>query len=416
MRAAFDRVSMTVAVSGDLIPFDYDQALRPTLGDVRIRRWFHELVHLWQLFGSGFLANLACDQIAAVVLDEGRPTVSRTDLLEAFARNDDVTGFSVLDLHETLARYWDIHVMNPVRILRDYAEDGLDVSGALTRAGLNWDDLQKAPVQDKTIGGQIMVDNDDTRTIRPYTGQAFDLAMLVEPTYTEPYRRMLAIFGSRESAVFFPLIGHFAMQTRRPSRLFIALIEELYSSGIRSTLAEQRDIHQMWRAVYPAVAELAFRMAPAFGGSALTPGWQVLISRAENRPVLRHYADLIRLALKMEGNLLDVALALPGDPQFRQLLASYYLPAATVFDNGSTHEASSMAKLVLVARMFGHGASFGGSEIEEIADQIAGQFDGVLTGDDLAREALDLRRRSAAVRSADFLASYGVTPSTPSIG
>ena len=66
MRAAFDRVSMTVGVSGDRIPFDYEQALHPTTGGPEIRRWLHELLHLCQLFGSGFLANLACNQLDVV--------------------------------------------------------------------------------------------------------------------------------------------------------------------------------------------------------------------------------------------------------------------------------------------------------------------------------------------------------------
>lgn len=412
MRAAFDRVSMTVGVSGDRIPFDYEQALHPTTGGPEIRRWFHELLHLWQLFGSGFLANLACNQLDAVVGDEGQSAIGQTDLLEAFARKDDISGYSALDLHESLARYWDIHVMSPVRILRDYAEDGMDVDGALARLGLTWNDLEGAPEVDQISSGLFWIDSPDTMTVRPYTGRAFDLAMMIEPTYTESYRRMLAIFGSLESVIYFPLIGHFALQTRRPERMFSAMVGELSSSDIRSVLEGKRDIHEMWRAAYPYLAELAWRMAPAYGGSALTPGWQVLIQRAENRPVLRHYADLTRLALQLHGSLLDVALALPGDPQFRQMLASYYLPAATVFDNGSTCEASSMTKYVLVARTFGNTAFFGSPGVEEIADQLSG----VLAADDLARKALDLRQRSAANRSTDFLISHGVTPGTPPIG
>jgi len=414
MRAVFDRVSMTTSVDGAYFPFEYEHALTPAqYADARVRIWFHELLHLWQVLGSGFLANLACDQMVA--LEEFERTGApgpMSNLVDRFAAKDVTTQFSAMDLHEALARFWEAHVLNPVYILRSYAERGMDIEEELRMRHLAWDDLLGEPTHGQPVAGQFTV-QDGTR---PYKDIAFDLLMTLEPAYAEPYRLMLSRFSSLESVIFFPLAGYFALQTPRPAPVFTALLNAVADSPLRSALhqaaVERRcDIHTLWRATYTPLQQLALLVAVRSGNGALTPGWQVLSGRAGNRPILRHYAELLAWVRSRKGALgADLALAVPGDPEFRRTLASYFLPAATIFDDGSHACApSSMTKLGLIMRDV---PGLAGSD--PAARPTVPQ--GLLDAEGLAQAAVELKRLAQAAAGRALLLSYGVTTNITATG
>jgi hypothetical protein len=407
MHAVFDRVSMTISVHGAAyFPFEYEHALKPgSYADLRVRVWFHELLHLWQVLGSGFLANLACDQVVAVEEFERSTPGPVSNLVDRFAAKDAGSGFSASDLHEALARFWEAHVLNPVHILRSYAERGMDVDAQLGQRNLTWDDLLGEPNRGEQVAGRFTVE----QGTRPYTDKAFDLLMTLEPSYAEPYRLMLSRFTSLESVIFFPLLGYFALQTPRPAQVFTALLHAVADSPLRSTLHREatdtrHDIHALWRAAYGPLWQLALDVAVSTGRGGLTPGWQVLAGRAGKRPILRHYVALLGWVRSLHGELgLDFALAVPGDPEGRRLLASFFLPAATVFDDGSYSRApSSMTKLGFIMR-----------NVPGLvpADSAASPSvpEGLLDAEVLAHAALEMRRIARAAARRALLAAYGVT-------
>lgn len=391
--AVFDRTSLSVRVSGPTIPFSYDNALKPvSVPDLRIRRWFHELVHLWQLFGSGYLANLALGQLDAV-LDSGKDP----SLLGAFRMKDRGAEFSAYDIHECLAQYWELHVLNPVAVLREKASEGVDIDGALEVHGLSWSDLERTPEVATLPNGTLLTDNSAAPTVTSYTGAGFDFAMLVEARYSAPYQFILSQFGSRVSAVLFPLVSHFALQTRRPQSMYAALIDRLAEESFGASLSSESDIHTLWRKAYPDIAAVAYQLAPIAAATAITPGWQLWPAWKSHSKLARHYAALIKLAYQIHGSGLDLALALPGDPEFRPILASYLLPAVTVFDDGTACEVSSMAKMCLAYRqMYPEGPLAEGCQ-------------DVLDADELAQESLAVRSIKEKWEAAGLLASYGLS-------
>src|SRR5262249_36847344 len=257
---------------------------------------------------------------------------------------------------------------------------------------------------DVRIGGGMLVDDPATGTVRPYSGRAFDVLMQIEDAYADPYRLMLRIVDSRDAAVLFPLVAHFALQTPHPVRMFAALAQTLTEPAGRLTL-DGGDIRALWRQSYPVVAGLAARVAVRSGNAALTPGRMVWRGRGRGNAVLEHYARLLELGWQLQGQLLDFAFATPRDPESRQLLPPLFLPAAPVFDGGHTHRSSAMATLALMARGAPGLAAEAGLDASYLESLGA-----VLSGEALAGQALRLRARVAAAQEAALLARYGLAP------
>lgn len=277
-----------------------------------VRAYVHEVLHFWQALSQGFITNLALQEWLDV--QEFKQSGALKDykgLLGRFAEPPKGAPFSAWELSESLCRYWDIHIMGPVRLLQERGE-------ALSSAG-----------------------ND----ARPYQAAEFDRLMTIEDAYAAPYRWALERWGSVASVLLFPIAGHFAMQTSRPVEVFLKVSENL------AVEAQQfrGSIHENWRTLFPKVRDATGSACFSLTGSILTPGWDVIRRSAlKESPIWRYYLRLLHTGAMTVGSIekLDFCFSLPGDPENRGILVSGFLPAVTLFRNGRWFGESDLAKFL----------------------------------------------------------------------
>ena len=421
MSYALDRISLTVTVDEDSFPFDYRYLWGPApFGKPALRKYMHEVLHFWQALSMGFITNLAFGEWGTLLDYErtGDPT-GRVALMRRFNEQNPEVGFSPRQLDEALCRYWDIHILNPVRILeQEHLADDARIREFRSRFG---DLLER---QDDS-GGEATLDLpawmteglDPARVqelARPkaYTGEAFDLLMQLEDDYASPYRLMLKHVGSKSSVILFPLVAYFSLQTRDPVRVFVDATNQL-AVTLNLNTERERSIHRLWRHVFPVVAQACTQSSTHLGIGPPTHGWVVMNRMAkEGHPIYGHYFQLLTLAREFWGSL-DFNFALPGDPQCRMSLAGFFLPPVTLFRDGRWIGESSFAKLALVYRNAGPELA----EMRQLPDPLTGSldsfatlgrksFDLVLDGAALADRAQELYRRAQQMRQAALRTRY----------
>jgi hypothetical protein len=165
--------------------------------------------------------------------------------------------------------------------------------------------------------------------------------MTIEDSYAEPYRRAIKLWGSEASVLLFPIVGYFALQTRRPADVFLQVANELGEPA--QQLAG--NIHGNWRKIFSEVRQVCERACMHFTGSLLTPGWDVIRrSTLRDSPVWQSYLQQLDVAMRILGgrDALDQHFALPGDPEYRGVLISAFLPAVTLFRDGRWAGASEL--------------------------------------------------------------------------
>lgn len=280
------------------------------------RTYVHEVLHFWQTLSQGFIANLAVEESLAIrEFRETGAAPTAQSMITRFSSIPKGTPFSPWELSESLCRYWDIHILGPVRLLKE-------------RAG--------EPVPD-----------DDA--IRPYSSPDFDHLMMIEDAYAAPYRWAIESWGSEASVLLFPLAGYFAMQTPKPVEVFLATGVKLKEM----TGQLRGSIHVNWRKIFAAVREECNAAAFRTTGILLTPGWDVIRrGRVKDSPLWKHYLALINLFARLqEKPMLDFSFALPGDPAVRGNLALAFRPAVTLFRDGRWLSQAPLGVMGLVSRV-----------------------------------------------------------------
>lgn len=82
------------------------------------RPLFHETLHFWQLLCSPYLARMIAAERAQLEIFEATNTVRQSTIYrEQFTRVDEEVGFSAEHLLESWARFWEIQVQTPARLL-----------------------------------------------------------------------------------------------------------------------------------------------------------------------------------------------------------------------------------------------------------------------------------------------------------
>lgn len=344
---------------------------------------FHETVHYWQQVGQGFPAKLVEEDWerlqhfeAAGALDEvGK---YRREFMCKHAGH----GFSVHDLHESLARFWDVHVIGPHRVL--------ELEFADPRRRL--DDFFRAQYFALKERGMIVHPEHGG-----YSDLAFDMAMeAAAGSYALPYLYVRERFNSVVTGAVFPLAGHFALQTARPVDVFIETITSV--APLLAGVQPGYPIHELWRACFPlvrvassqAAAQLGVAWlgmaAGVFGAGALTAhpvyrwlyreverGLAELAGTAFARELAAGFSD-DDIPLDVVGALaLDFCLACPGDTTNRSFLVEWLAPPCVRFPDGRRWQLPELYRRELVPVVDAAEAALSREREQAAADAVAVQ-------------------------------------------
>jgi hypothetical protein len=193
-----DQTSLSVEIKAQMFSYDIGYWQGPAYFDIpALRILLHETVHFWQMLSMSFLTNLAIESWDALLQFESTGEIDAyTDLQSRLEEKHPELGFSAFDIIETLARFWDIHVLGPAKV-RDFESQPRNYSAPADHQ------LKLSPFAD----------------IPPYSATEFDAVMTVA-SYNEPYRRAISKWGSAGAAVMFPMVAYFSLQSRNPTKIY----------------------------------------------------------------------------------------------------------------------------------------------------------------------------------------------------
>jgi hypothetical protein len=238
VRSTFRAQSLVVRVDGHAAP-DVRLLTHPAGYFPQVSRVvLHETVHYWQLLSRPFLWSMAVEDLERLAAFEDGGVVAPPGPLRCeFSRVDPSAGMSAEMLHEAVARYWDVQVLGPHRLLDLERADPDRV----------WDDDVVGRYEQARDAGLL------TRADGSYSDVAFDLAMdAAAGHYARPYRMLRQRAGPREAAAVFPLAGALAFTCRRPVWLFLELLRAGQDLSMRS-----EDVHALWRMTWPVLCQRA---------------------------------------------------------------------------------------------------------------------------------------------------------------
>jgi hypothetical protein len=306
----------------------------------------HETLHYWQQLGSGFLVRLADEEWGRLLTFENnnnnKDITAPGPIRQMFVKRERF-GFSAKDLSECLARYWDVHVINPAQLLEIELKDPKRSFSDDFRRSYN-QALKKRELYDSKKG---------------YSSKAYDLAMLgAAGNYATPYKILIKNIGSLSSAVLFPLLCHFAFQTFSPAYFFGLFAENIDMKNVESE-EFQPNIDSVWNYQYPHIMKQCIEIYEKFGKFVeFGPVVFLKIPGLANHPVYKWVFDWIasyavlltgsplansmsQSFANMEPNVLawfalERAFALPGIPLNRSLLLEMLSPPCITFADGKT--------------------------------------------------------------------------------
>ena len=305
---------------------------------------FHETVHYWQQLAQGFMALMAEEDWQRLqrfektkVLDPPGPY--RVE----FVRQHD-SGFSAYDLQESLARYWDVHVIGPATLLEmDFVDPKRDIDEFFKQQYFAF--KKKGMIVHPQHGG--------------YSDLAFKMAMEASAgNYAKPYGYVRDRFNPIVTDVVFPLAGHFALQTRKPIDVFLKAVTAV-APHFEGTAPRDSSIHDLWKAAYGLVrnttlsvareldiGDLVFTAAVIHRGPLQEhPIYAWILGELEQCRLLlgdtSFAADFTRsfgeLSNDVRGVLtLDFVLACPGDTTNRSFLIDWLAPPCVRFPDSQT--------------------------------------------------------------------------------
>jgi hypothetical protein len=343
---------------GGLRPF-FEAPNAPQWGLLLPRWLYHECLHFWQLASSRYLQLIVVAEWERVAAFERDGTVPPS-VSYPYGQAASGEPFSVRDLVECLARFWDVHTRGATRILR---EEENDLDGRLAAI-------------------------DAIRFQGAYSGEEFDGVMVSgrdREIYARPYHWMREraaaapavreLPGSIDSAagwavnLLLPIAGFVALNTEAPVAAFVATFDRGLQADCIAVAAGQRDRRHsinldwldFWAVLAPGMARALRRVGLSTWLGA--PGFGVLENPAfRDHPVYRHLparlealSDVLRnLRLSRVFNpprddsedigeaflLRELAVtaqdywpvfSLPGQPNFRLLLGSVFAPLLVRF-------------------------------------------------------------------------------------
>ena len=177
--------------------------------DGTVRAFFHETVHFWQSLSQSFLVRLADEEWQRLLTYERTGTVPAPgDVRRVFETRDSGVSWSARDLHECLARYWDVIAAGPNRVL-----------------GEEWDAGRADALPD------VRELYRRQRSEAELPKGAWDKADLVSALvmaageYALPF--LIAAEELKHAEFLFPWLAHFALQTGAPAETFDRFVREV---------------------------------------------------------------------------------------------------------------------------------------------------------------------------------------------
>lgn len=239
---SFDYLSGCVSVNRDapdewkteaVLPFWYSPNA-PEFGEQLSRILYHETIHFWQLMYSPYLLRTVGKMWEQLLrFESAGELVTEKDSMNEVREQL----FSVNELVECWARYWDVHARGATRIIK---EEGI----VIEQSGVD--------VTDK-----VMLEYKDN-----YTSIAFDAVMTLGPEsrlYARPYRWLLhhTDGNSLLANILFPLITNASFTTQNPVKFFYKAMEiALTSKRLVGILNQYQNssINMTWLQCWDTVA------------------------------------------------------------------------------------------------------------------------------------------------------------------
>lgn len=209
MRAAFSRASLLVHANTEGQLSD-STALSPNRSSTtRGRVLFHEAVHYWQQLSQGFLVKLADEEWARLRTYEAKGEMAGTGpVRREFERRDPRVGCSARDLHECLARYWEIIAFGPAQVIRHEWQTDREAAHP---------DFQQAWKRMRHSLGA-------PETASSFT-DVFMAMLMIGGEYAAPFIDSCQRFGDA-AAFIFPCLAHLALTTDQPTTSYATLADE----------------------------------------------------------------------------------------------------------------------------------------------------------------------------------------------
>lgn len=247
----FDWLSGVAAVDLDCPPplRDPDGLLRffnepnaPEWGRDVPRILMHECLHGWQLVSSRWLLDLVVEEwLRLQGWQSGTPPPSPGPLRQAYGRAEQGQDFSVRDLVECLARFWDVHIRGPQRLLD---EEGDNLGGLR--------EIIDARRDQEGHGGYASMEFDALMTEgREHAAYAAPYRWLLDRAARAPAVADLAMpldqAASWAANLLLPIAAFVALNAVTPVATFIAAIDRLLQADAVGMAATQR--HPLYRAI-----------------------------------------------------------------------------------------------------------------------------------------------------------------------
>jgi hypothetical protein len=295
-----DWASLSVEMRVPSFPYNLGYWEGPAYFDIApVRILVHETIHFWQMLSMGFLTNLGVEVWHSLIEFEKTGKTNKFNRLQQkLEEKDPQIGFSALDLVETHARFWDIHILGPEKV-REFEQKQRSYHGAVI------DYVQKLPADAQHS---------------PYHGDVFDPTMTAA-TYGEPYRRAIESWRSAGAVVMFPIAAYFALQTPDPVKVYRKI-----DQGVKKEVKIQGaiSIHEKWREYFLPMRDACNRIAFEETGSFSTPGRNVLDRSSligteadENNVYFLYKLILSHMEAKVGQIDVDKRFCFPGDPEYR---------------------------------------------------------------------------------------------------
>lgn len=303
---------------------------------------FHETVHYWQQLGQGFMAKIVLEDWNRLLHFEKDKVLEATGPFRMeFVRKHNVSDFSAQDLQESLARFWDVHVIGPQRLLEiDFVDPRRRIDEFFKEQYFAF--KKKGMIVHPEHGG--------------YSDLAFDMAMEASAgSYAKPYQYIRERFNPVVTGTLFPLAGHFALQTEKPIDVFLKVIDVV--APLLEQLPRGRAINDLWKACYQLIRDQSLKVARqiGIGGLELTaavitnsplrdhPVYRWIFFELERgRELLEDTSFAIELTQaygKMPADVrgvlaIDFCLSCPGDTTNRSFLIDWLAPLCVLFPDG----------------------------------------------------------------------------------
>lgn len=174
---------------------------------------FHEAVHYWQQFSQSFLLRLAEEDWQRLIeYERSGQRYGPGSIRREFYREEPDLGFSARDIHECLARFWEVVAFGPNRIMNE-----------------QWVSGRSSFHPDFVTANRPSSFRQEFESLVAWGSTDFLQAMtMIGGEYATPY---LATGHTmpRASMLVFPWLAHYALQTNRPATVFLRFIEDIAS-------------------------------------------------------------------------------------------------------------------------------------------------------------------------------------------